>query len=113
MDVVAHLLAFVAEDLVLAALDIALDQVAQKAVQLHAGMVRTREAAAAQAAGGHVEIAAVFLHHHVAGDLGSAKQGVLALVDGKSSGMPCANCRIGVVPAGLEFLQRMVLGRSP
>ena len=74
MDVVAHLLAFVAVDLVFAAFHVALDQIAEEAVQFHAGMVGTGQAAAAQAAGGHVEVAAVFLHHDVAGDLGGPEE---------------------------------------
>ena len=84
MDVVAHLLALVAEDLVFAPFDVALHQVAEEAVQLDAGVIRAGEAAAAQAAGGHAEIAAVLLHHDVAGDLRRAEERVLALVDRKS-----------------------------
>ena len=42
VDVVAHLLALVAEDLVLAPLEVALDEVAEEAVELDAGVVRAR-----------------------------------------------------------------------
>ena len=69
VDVVADLLALVAEDAVGAALEAALDEVAEEAVQLDAGVVGAGEAAAAEAAGGHAEVAAVLLHHDVGGDL--------------------------------------------
>src|SRR4051812_1493928 len=44
MDVVAHLLALVAEHGIAAAIDMVLNQVAQKAMELHAAVVRAREA---------------------------------------------------------------------
>ncbi len=50
-------------------------------MQLDAGVVRAGQAAAAQAAGRHAEIAAVLLHHHVGGDLRRAEQRMLRLVD--------------------------------
>ena len=50
-------------------------------MQLDAGVIRPGQAAAAQAAGRHAEVAAVLLHHHVGGDLGRAEQAVLALID--------------------------------
>jgi hypothetical protein len=49
VDVVAHLLALVAENLVFAALEVALHEVAEEAVQLDAAVVGAGEAAAAQA----------------------------------------------------------------
>ena len=49
VDVVAHLLALVAEDPVLAPLEVAFDEVAQEPVELDAGVVRPGQAAAAQA----------------------------------------------------------------
>ena len=88
MDVVADLLALVAEHLVFAALEVAFDQVAEKSVQLDAGVIGTGKTSAAQAAGGHIEVAAVLLHHNVAGDFRGAKERVLALIDGKVSAMP-------------------------
>ena len=113
MDVVAHLLALVAEDLVFAAFEVALHQVAEKAVQLDAGVVRAGQAAAAQAAGRHAEVAAVFLHHHVGGDLGGAEERVLGLVDGEALGNAVRELRVGVVPARSSSFRAMVLGRSP
>lgn len=81
VDVVAHLLALVAENLVFAAFEIAFHEVAEESVELDAGVVRAGEAAAAQTAGGHVEIASVFLHHDIRRDFGGAEEGVLRLVD--------------------------------
>jgi hypothetical protein len=67
-------------------------------MQLHAAVVRPGEAAAAQAAAGHAEIAAVFLHHHVRRHLRRAVQRVLALVDREILGDAVAVRRIVVVP---------------
>ena len=49
-------------------------------------VVRAGEASAAQAAGGHSEIASVLLHHDVGRHLGRAEKGVFALVDRKILG---------------------------
>ncbi len=110
VDVVTHLFAFVAEYAVLAALQVALHEVAEEAVELDAAVVGAREAAAAQAAGGHVEIASVLLHHHVAGDLRGAEQRVLRLVDCEGLCDAVRVGRIGVVPAGFELLERDAVG---
>ena len=48
MNVVADLLALVAEDAVKAALDVAFDQVTQKPMKLDAAMVRTGETSATE-----------------------------------------------------------------
>ena len=74
MDVVAYLLALVAEDRVLLIRQVALDEVAQEAVQLDARVVRASEAAAAQAGRLHVEVPAVLLHHDVGRDLRRAEE---------------------------------------
>ena len=91
MDVVAHLLALVAEQFVLAPFQIALDEIAEKAVQFDAGVIRPGQAAAAQAAGGHGKVPPVFLHHHIAGHFGSAKERMLGLIDRKNF----RGCRFG------------------
>src|ERR1019366_7094973 len=77
MDVVPHLLALVAEHFVFAALDVALHQITEEPVQFHAGAIRTGQAAAAQAAGWHIEIPAVLLHHDIRRELRRAEQGRL------------------------------------
>ena len=79
-------------------------------MQFHAGMIGARKAAAAQAAGGHVEIAAVLLHHNVAGHFGSAEKGMLALVDGKIFGDAVCERGVGIIPAGFELLERDTIG---
>ncbi len=68
-------------------------------------MVGTGEAAAAQAAGGHSEIPAVFLDHDIRRDFGGSKEGVLGLVDGKVLGDAVGIGGIGVVPAGFQLGQ--------
>ena len=105
MDVVPHLLALVAVNLVLLAFHVALDQVAEEAVQLHAGVVRPRQAPAAQATGGHVEVPAVLLHQHIRGELGGAEQRMLRLIDGQGLGDAVPEIRIVVLPARGQLRQ--------
>lgn len=104
VDIIAHLFAFVAENLVLAAFEVALHEVAEEAVQFDAGVVRTGQTTAAQAAGGHVEITAVLLHHDIGGDFGRTEERVLGLVDGERFGDAVLVGGVGIVPAGGEFL---------
>ena len=101
VDVIADLFPLVAEDSVFFPLEVALHEVAEEAVKLDAGVVGTSEAAAAKAAGGHAEVAAVFLDDDVGGDLGGSEEGVLALVDGEVLGDAVSVGGIGVVPARL------------
>ena len=103
VDVVAHLLAFVAEHLVGTAFEVALDKIAQEAVQFHAAVLGACEAAAAQRAGGHAKVAAVFLHHHVRRQLRRAKERVLGLVNAEGFLDAVSVGGVGVVPAFLEF----------
>ena len=105
VDVVAHLLAFVAENLVFAAFEIAFHEVAEESVEFHAGVVRAGEATTAQAAGGHVEIASVFLHHDIRRDFGCAEEGVLRLVDREGFGDAVFVGGIVIIPARVEFAQ--------
>ena len=79
-------------------------------MQLNAAVVRAGETAAAQRTGRQVEIAAVFLDHHVGGDLGRAKERVLGLVDRERLGDAVLVGRVGVIPARGEFLQRDAVG---
>lgn len=110
VDVIADLLPLVAEDAVLFALEVAFNEVAEESVQLDAGVVGAGEAAPAQGAGGHTEVAAVFLNHDVGGDLGGSEEGVLALVDGEVLCNAMGVGGIGVVPAGLQFLECDAIG---
>ena len=105
VDVVAHLLAFVAENFVFASFEVAFHEVAEEAVELDAGVVRAGEAAAAQTAGGHVEIASVFLHHDIRRDFGGAEEGVFRLVDRKGFGDAVLVGGIVVIPTRVEFAQ--------
>ena len=79
-------------------------------MQFDAGVVGPGQAAAAETDGGHVEVAAVLLHHDVGGDFGRAEEGVLGLVDGECLGDAVGNSRIVVVPAGVELAQADLVG---
>jgi len=105
VDVVAHLFAFVSENLVFTAFEVAFDEVAEESVELHAGVVRAGEAAAAQTAGGHVEIASVFLHHHISRDLRCAEEGVFRLVDRERFRDAVFVGGIVVIPTCVEFAE--------
>src|ERR1043166_3294849 len=69
------------EDGVFPPLQIALNQVAKKAVEFHAGVARTGQATPAQAACRQTEIAPILLHQHVRRDFRRAKNRVQALVN--------------------------------
>ena len=68
MNIVPYLFALVAEDTVFLAGDGAFHQIGQETVQFGGGMAGAGQAAAADQAGLHAEIFAVFLHHDVGGD---------------------------------------------
>src|SRR5262245_54445114 len=74
MDVVAHLLSTVPVDSVLLIVHVALDQVAEEAVQLDPGMVRARQAASSQTARRHAEVPAVLLDEDVRRQPGDAEE---------------------------------------
>lgn len=75
-------------------------------MQLHAGMIRTGEAAVAQCAGWHTEVAAIFLHHHVGGHLGCTVEGMFALVDAKGFADVVVIGGIGVASTAVQFSER-------
>lgn len=105
VDVVADLFAFVAEDFVFAAFEIAFDEVREESVEFDARVVGTGEAAAAQAASGQAEVAAIFLDHDVGGDFGGTEERVFRLVDGEVLGDAVGVGGVVVVPAGFKFLE--------
>src|ERR1700722_16732975 len=98
MDIVAHLLAFVAKNFVKTPVHITFDEVAQKPVKFHAAVVRSGEASAAQTAAFNPKIAAVFLHHHIAGHFGSAENTVLALINRKFLGNAVGVSGVVIIP---------------
>src|SRR4029077_12859604 len=65
MDVISNLFPFVAKDLIGFSFQIALDQVTEEPVQFDAGVVWSRYTATAETTGGHLEVAAILLDHHV------------------------------------------------
>src|SRR5680860_280832 len=112
VDVVAHLLAGVAEDGVGGAGRGALHQVGEEAVQLGAGVLGAGQAAAAEADRRHPEVAAVLLDQQVGGGLGDAEQRVGRGVD-RHRGVDAAvvAVRLGQLQPQLELLQRQPVGR--
>ena len=103
VNVVADLFSFVAEDAILAALEITFHEVAEEAVKFDAGVIGAGEAAAAEGAGGQIKVAAVFLDHHVGGDFAGAEEGVFGLVDRERFRNAVGVGGVGVVPACGEF----------
>ena len=110
MDVVADLLARVAENFVFAAFKVALDEVTEEAVEFDAAVVGAGEAATAEAAGGHGEIASVFLHHDIGGDFGGPEERVFGLINSEGFGDAVLVGGVGVVPAGFKFAQWQMVG---
>ena len=112
MNVVAHLFAFVAENAVFLAGDGAFHQIGQEAVQFGGGMAGAGEAAAADQAGFHAEIFAVFLHHDIGGDFRRAEERMFAMVNGHGFVNAAREIWMGDVnfPAGVEFDQRQQVG---
>lgn len=74
VNVVANLFPLVTKDAVFLPLKVALHEVAEESMEFDSGVVGPGEAAAAQAAGGHVEVAAVFLDDDVGGHLGGSEE---------------------------------------
>ncbi len=113
MDVVADLLALVAEHRVAVAADRAFHQVRQEAVEFGPGMARPGQAAAPEHRRLHAEVAAVFLNQHIRRDLGSAEQAVQGLVD--AHGLRDSVSGPGMLgrqfPAGFQLDQRQVVRR--
>ena len=105
VDVVAHLLALVAEEAVFPAFQVAFHQIAEEAMQFHTGVVRAREASATQAAGGHDEVAPLFLHDHIRRHFRGTEERVLALSDREGFGNSVLVGGVRIIPAGFEFAQ--------
>src|ERR1017187_3754902 len=105
MDVVANLFALVSEDLVFTALDVALDQIAEEAMQLDAGMVRACQATGSQTTRRHIEVAAILLNHNVRRQFRRSEQRVFTLIDGEIFGDSVLISRISVFPTRLQFPQ--------
>ena len=105
MDVVAHLLAKVAEHFVGALFQVAAHEITQKSVQFDAAMVRPGEATAAEAASLQAEISTVLLHHHVAGHFAGAEEAMLALIDGEVFFDAVGISGIVVIPTGRQLFQ--------
>src|SRR5690606_7814723 len=106
VDVIAYLLAAVAEYGIGCAGDGAAHEIAQEAVQFGGGVTRAGEASAAEAGGAHTEIAAVLLDHDVGRHLARAENAVPRRVYGHRLGNT-GGIRVRRVdfPSGLQFHQ--------
>src|SRR5204863_333696 len=81
VDVIAHLLAFVAKNRVRAAAQSDFHQIRQKSMELDAGMRRAGQASAAKDAYPHFEVPPIFLSDEVGGCLRRSKQRMQRAVD--------------------------------
>jgi len=69
MNVVPNLLTLVSKDTVFPPLKVALNQIAEKAVQFDTGVIRSGETPAPQTTGGHPKVATIFLNHDICRNL--------------------------------------------
>src|SRR5712692_2840230 len=81
VDVVADLLAFVAEDAIRTAADGTGHEIRKKPVQLSAGVRRTGQASAAKTNRRHSKITTIFLDENVSRGFGSAEERMLRVID--------------------------------
>ena len=110
MNIVANLLALVAEDGIGSAGNGHLHQVGKKAVKFDAGVRRPGEAAAAENTDLHSEIAAVFLGHQVRRRFRGAKQRMQRAVNAAVFRNAVVVFRSRILPAGFQFLERDFVG---
>lgn len=81
VNIVPDLLSLVSEDPVGPSFHDALHEISQETMELGSGMGGTGETTAAEHAGLHPKIPAIFLHQNIGGHLAGPKQGVLALIN--------------------------------
>ena len=79
-------------------------------ILLDAAVVGTRQTAAAQAAGLHIEVAPIFLHHDVGSDLRSAKQRVLRLINPHGLLYAVVVLGTGILPPRFGLDERQLVG---
>src|SRR5438105_9759917 len=106
VDVVADLLALVAEDSVRPALADRPGEIGEEPVELGARVVWTGQAAAAEAGGRQAEVAAVLLHEQVGRGLRDAEEAVHGRVDAAGLVDPVALSLVRVIPPGLQLDER-------
>ena len=81
VNIIADLLAFVAENCVLLARYATFHQIRQKAVQFCARVIRPRQATTSENARIHAKIFAVFLNHYISRHFRRPKDGVFTVVN--------------------------------
>jgi len=113
MNIIPNLLAEIAENPVQTLGDIDLDEVAEKTVQFHSGVMGAGQTSTPEAAGLQTEVAPVFLHHDVSRNLRSPEDRMLAPIDAEILPDTVVVLLPGVFPAGFQLLQRQLVGRVP
>jgi hypothetical protein len=113
VDIVAHLLAFETKNPVLAAFEIAFYEVGEEPMPFHAGMMRARYTAGAEAACWHAEVAPVLLNQDIRRELGGSKQRMLRSVDGECFRNALRVPLIKIIPARLELFEPKAIRVSP
>src|SRR5437868_3568252 len=110
MNVIPHLLGFIAVYLVNAPDNIALNQVTQKAMQFHAAVVGSGETTTAKTARLHSEIPRIFLNQDIGGYFRSPKKTMLALIDRIVLLDAIGKSRIIIIPTRRKLLQANPIG---
>src|SRR4051794_29649332 len=112
VNVVAHLLAAIAEHGVALSSDRAAHQVGEEAMELRPGVIRAGQAAAAKARSRQFKVAAVLLNEQVSGRLGDAEQRVRRFVD-RHGGVDSAVVAVvgGQLQAHLKLDERQMVGK--
>jgi hypothetical protein len=111
VNVVADLLALVAEDPVGTPLSDRARDVREKAVQFGAGVIRSGQTPSPETHGRHAEVAAVLLHQDIPGHLRGPEEAVHRRVDAAGLVDPVLVRRVCVVPASLELDERQFVWR--
>ena len=79
-------------------------------MQLYAGVIGAREAAPAQAAGGHVEVPAVLLHHYVRCHLARAEEAMQGPVNREDLGNTLRVLWVSIIPARFQLCEAEPVG---
>src|SRR5690606_25252984 len=100
---------FIAKYGVLPTDGIALDEVAQKTMQLYPTVIRASQTTSPQAAGRNAKVAPILLHHHIRSYFGCSKDGVLGLVNGEGFLDALIIGGISIIPSGLSLHQIQII----
>ena len=110
VDIIADLLTLVSEYSVELPFQVALYEIAEKTVQLHAAMIGAGQAATSQATRFHAKVATVLLDDDVGCRFGGSEEAVFALVNWKLLTDAIREFRIIVVPTRVQLLHLDLIG---